>query len=114
MSLVATYVQATDGKFYKGAVIFEEGWFVCFDDDDPPELVVFEGHKIPNLDWFERKNTPHSGGHRCVPPDWKKMRKAKSYWGTLIKRIPIPTEYDGVVDSKNQIFEGVIYEKELK
>ena len=40
MSLVSTYVYATDGKFYKDPTIRGEGWLICFDDDDPPELVV--------------------------------------------------------------------------
>lgn len=44
MSLVPTYVAATDGLFYKNPVI--EGiyedllYFICFDDTDPPELVI--------------------------------------------------------------------------
>jgi hypothetical protein len=40
MSLVATYVQATDGKIYKEPVLSGEDFFICFDDDDPPELVI--------------------------------------------------------------------------
>ncbi|MCK5601730.1 hypothetical protein KAR91_07680, partial [Candidatus Pacearchaeota archaeon] len=40
MSLVSTYVKTTDGKWYQSLVYREEGWFICFDDDDPIELVI--------------------------------------------------------------------------
>jgi len=40
MSLVPTYVKADDGFFYKDPVLSEKGYFICFDDDDPPELVI--------------------------------------------------------------------------
>lgn len=43
MSLSATWVKATDGYFYEEPVLRGEGWFVCFDDDDPPELVIEKG-----------------------------------------------------------------------
>jgi len=40
MSLVSTYVRATDNKWYRDPVLSGEDWFVCFDDDDPVELVI--------------------------------------------------------------------------
>jgi hypothetical protein len=41
MSLVPTYVQMDDGRWYDGPVIGDrDRWFVCWDDDEPPELVV--------------------------------------------------------------------------
>lgn len=40
MSLVGTYVYIGGGKFLENPVIkFKEG-FICFDDDDPPEIVL--------------------------------------------------------------------------
>jgi hypothetical protein len=41
MSLVSTYVRAADGDLYRNPVLADEtnGWYLCFDDDDPPELV---------------------------------------------------------------------------
>ena len=40
MSLVPTYVKATDNLFYKDPTLSGSGWFICFDDDEPPELVI--------------------------------------------------------------------------
>jgi hypothetical protein len=40
VSLVATWVLATDGNLYKEPVLKGADWFLCFDDDDPPEIVV--------------------------------------------------------------------------
>lgn len=40
MSLVPTYVRASDGYWYKNPVIGEAGWFLCYDDNDPIEIVI--------------------------------------------------------------------------
>ena len=40
MSLVSTCVQADDNKIYKNPILSGEDFFICFDDDDPPELVI--------------------------------------------------------------------------
>ena len=41
MSLVSTYVQMDDDRWYKNPVIGQgKQWFICYDDDDPIELVV--------------------------------------------------------------------------
>jgi len=42
MSLVASYIKCDDGKWYKELVYrsADGDWFLCFDDDDPPELVI--------------------------------------------------------------------------
>ena len=40
MSLCSTFVQADDGLWYRNPVVEGKGWFVCWDDDDPIELVV--------------------------------------------------------------------------
>lgn len=50
MSLVSTYVRATDGYFYQDPVLSGDGWFVCFDDDDPPELVIDKSKKLNPID----------------------------------------------------------------
>lgn len=46
MSLVSTCVQANDGKIYKNPILSGEDFFICFDDDDPPELVIKRLHRI--------------------------------------------------------------------
>jgi hypothetical protein len=40
MSLGATFVRASDGYFYKEPILSGDNWFICFDEDDPPELVI--------------------------------------------------------------------------
>jgi len=48
MSLVPTFVQSAEGNWYKNPTIrgekYDEGkkwkWFVCWDDDEPIELVI--------------------------------------------------------------------------
>lgn len=40
MSLVQICVQASDNKIYVNPYISGPDFFVCFDDDDPPELVI--------------------------------------------------------------------------
>jgi len=42
MSLGYIFVKLDDGKYYQGAVLgdTEGDWFICFDEDEPPELVI--------------------------------------------------------------------------
>ncbi len=109
MSLVGTYVRAEDGQLYRGPVIYGDGWFVCFDDDDPPELVVFEGTEVPSLPWLRLKGKANGGGSRCVPPTWEPMAEANSYWCKLLAPIPVPELHDGTT-TKDKIMQGVVYD----
>jgi hypothetical protein len=51
MSLVSTYVQSQEGNWYKNPVVKGDGWFICWDDDEPIELVVKKGMglQIPTI-----------------------------------------------------------------
>jgi hypothetical protein len=40
MSIVSTFVKFDDGFYYGSPHIEGSGWFLCFDDDEPPELVI--------------------------------------------------------------------------
>ncbi len=41
MSMSATWVQCNDALYYREPRYGDDAtWFVCFDDDDPPEVVV--------------------------------------------------------------------------
>lgn len=42
MSLVSHFVIMDNGIWYKNPEIFDKtgNWYICFDDDDPPEIVV--------------------------------------------------------------------------
>ena len=42
MSLVPTYVKAEADAFNHDVIIRGDDFFICFDDDDPPELVIME------------------------------------------------------------------------
>lgn len=46
MSLVPSFVLGNDGRWYQNPVIgVGDEWFVCWDDDDPEELVIHDvGH----------------------------------------------------------------------
>jgi hypothetical protein len=40
VSKVATWVQGTDGQYYKNPEIEKDGFFICFDDEEDPEIVI--------------------------------------------------------------------------
>lgn len=97
MSLVSTYVIADDGLYYRDPVLEGDGWFICFDDDDPPELVIrcfqyndpqmlLKAHKLPFI-------VTGSNGKalRCFNGSVRNMHDAKAYW--LEMKAPIPVEY---------------------
>ena len=48
MSLVPTWVLCDDRRMYRDAVLAaaaDGDWFICFDDNDPPELVMQGGKR---------------------------------------------------------------------
>ena len=50
MSLVPTWVLCDDRRMYRDAVLAaaaDGDWFICFDDNDPPELVM-QGGSVPS------------------------------------------------------------------
>lgn len=40
MSLVSTWVQGTDAQYYKNPEIEKDDFFICFDDEEEPEIVI--------------------------------------------------------------------------
>jgi hypothetical protein len=103
MSLVPTYVQALDGRFYENPVLEGPGWFICFDDDDPPELVLTEGmarngppEHFLNVARVNGGNfRKASRSHRMFG---KSLRPAASYFFDLRGPIPVPSRFDAVHD----------------
>jgi hypothetical protein len=104
MSLVATYVLATDGRYYEDPTIYDTehwppNWFLCFDDDDPPELVVRKGTPIPDLPYFQRttrfrSQTGRQFDHRaCNAPEQEFFVPALACFGKLTQPIPPPTMF---------------------
>jgi hypothetical protein len=43
MSIVSAYVQSKEGNWYQDPVVRGPGWFICWDDDEPIELVIADG-----------------------------------------------------------------------
>jgi hypothetical protein len=60
VSLSATAVQATDGYFYKEPILRGDGWFFCFDDDDPPELVIAKDSGLKPKDVLAKAHILHA------------------------------------------------------
>lgn len=114
MSLVPTWVLAVDGQFYENPIFKGNGWFLCFDDDDPPELVIRmeEGASIDNgllrMLAIDILNDLELGYHILAKPrpTWAlrcftgitDMKYAGSVFIQITEPIPVPTEYDRIGD----------------
>ena len=97
MSLVPTYVLFDDGKWYKDPCIQPEdfSWYICFDDDDPIELVI-EMPKDEHSDEVARAKAKEilklfqgarieprvepSYSLRCFGLRGQKLRNAAAFW----------------------------------
>ncbi len=111
----SVYVQARDGAFYKDPLfVFEEG-FLCFDDDDPPELILWIPEKVQDAEWHPANalakvvqrfgdclhvttddlfNARHS--ERVIPgTEPFQFRQAASLFVKITGRTPRPTKSDG-------------------
>ena len=111
MSMVSTWALAQDGKFYKNPVLRgtrPDGaeWFLCFDDDDPPELVMEAG---PDFDWKQtaasilgaigpRYRIMRRGPMRSGRSFQGEFKPAEAIFVELLDPIPVPTESDGSGD----------------
>ena len=108
MSLVPMYVKCRDGSWYREPVlVFAEG-FVCFDDEDPPELVLWlrdDGtHPDPMavLEFVLGENHgvfdlgPPRKSQRVVPGSEPfAFVPAAGFSFMLMRRIPVPTMDEG-------------------
>ncbi len=112
MSCVTTYVQAVDGKWYaepsfRGVDTAGRHWFLCFDDDDPPELVLEEKDGKVNKDDARRclealgfSFAIAAAGGVSGRQFNSRTRRARSFDVTIYSRIPVPAKYDGVFDAR--------------
>jgi len=78
MSNVPTWVLADDNFFYKNPILGDSSgnWFVCFDDDDDPEIVVKRGvigidDVLKKLPRDSRLISGVCRMSRCFPSSWK-------------------------------------------
>jgi hypothetical protein len=101
MSKVPTYVQAIDGKFYQEPTIIGEGWFICFDDDDPPELVIEQPIKKAAVEILKSTGIHYTALQKHSKSQREfdgKTKKAISYFFHLHSRIPVPQKFDKAID----------------
>lgn len=56
MSLVSTFVKMSDGKFYQDPTIYDQSnnWFLCFDDEEDPELVIHQPKQLSKEDRYKK------------------------------------------------------------
>lgn len=114
MSLVPTWVRATDGRYYKNPILHGEDWFVCFDDDDPPELVVVqvpgEGREDARrrAEGILRKagvpgtlsNRSSRAGRSYPPYPSRRVLESIAFFFDLTGPIPIPEIHQDVTDGR--------------
>ena len=119
MSTGPTYVKADDDNFYKSVHIRGNDFFICFDEDDPPELVIKK--KGRNAEDLERraeqiirelkiqatiKNGDKPSGHdseRCFNSEHPlQFFPARAYFLDITKPIPqnIITKHEGLYKGK--------------
>lgn len=107
MSLVSSYVYADEGKWYQNPTLGVVGkWFLCFDDDDPDELVIFERTKFMAPEEVIRDNhlpfiKPRKAcrATRCVVGG-KGTADAQSWWVKMTAPIPakLIISYDSIIE----------------
>ena len=125
MSKVGTYVEGSNGRYYSCPVIYTDEWYVCFDDDDPPEIVirsfansssqsvVKRAKKFLRDAGFKYKNLEYSSYDtlRAFPPKWN-LKKAGSCEFEIVA--PFPTEgvtihCDADFEIMPDIMQGTVY-----
>lgn len=116
MSLVPTWVLADDGRWYEDPVLADESgyWYICFDDDEPIELVFILPGTVSKKDMLtyskrllsnlkingEVTSTRVNFSGRCFPPDWEDVRQSGAVWINLKDPVPVAmiVEKDNVAD----------------
>lgn len=118
MSLVSTYVRATDDLLYKNPELKGKGWFIVFDDDDPVELVIRKDSNIDPQQLLKDLGIKYSEfrkhetcAERCFGKGYH-FKPAISYFFELRNRLD-PTKisyHEGTVKSRYDVFQGVFYD----
>lgn len=106
MSLGSHFAKCADGKWYEDPLWFApQRFFICLDEDEPPEIIVFDGSdplKCLQEAGFTVKRL-HRGKimHRCPP--WNsigKLEKATAYFFRYKGMLPIPHLFETVSNEK--------------
>jgi predicted RNA binding protein YcfA (HicA-like mRNA interferase family) len=110
MSLVGTYVELQDHSWALDPVLGDEKetWFICYDDDDPIELVVAENANLTPEQILKQlaekgfvlkiASKGHTSHRFFGSIELNSMKKADSYWLTVVDGAPnsdMLIEHDG-------------------
>lgn len=118
MSLVSSYVYCEDRCWYKELCYKDKdsNWFICFDDDDPVEIVIKSECDITPEQVLNSLNFPYVKiqQHHSRLFD-NEFHKARAYFIT-VKNEPFPTprpfdEYDDKFNKFPPATQGVFYGK---
>jgi len=109
MSLGNIYLKSSDGKWYEWPTIegvTQDGkkWYLCFDENDPPELVVQTDGNGKEIDAKKilREAGVSFGGVRFNGVCGRMIGRAASFWVTITAPIPTPTKFDAVYETQPQ------------
>lgn len=128
MSQSAPYVRCDDGLWYQNPVWYDiysgHKWYICFDDDDPPEIVIARAVGADETERLAReiltgfgrryklirKGNTSGKCSRCFPHhdwDFKKMDTASSWFFDFEEAPPKPRRPPiHIAESK---IDGVLY-----
>ena len=124
MSLGPTFVMFSDRAWYRNPVLGEEDWFLCFDEDDPPEIVVKQSAcdkgldakeiiKRMGVDAYTQHTKPVPCGERCFSHDHSLNNFAPAYSWFIYLNSPPPIKYlishDGLSEKEPKL-EGVYFD----
>ena len=118
MSMVPTWVRARDGALYKNPMLEFKGGFICFDDSEPPEIVLWKPARdvravlrdvLGPEGWYVMSRGRSS--ERVVPrtKPWE-FKAATAFFFHLGRRIPRPTQHEGTARYSNRIGECCIFD----
>lgn len=115
MSLGNVYLKSSDGKWYEWPTlegVTQDGkkWYLCFDEDDPPELVVQTNGNGKEIDAKKilREAGVSFSGIRFGGVCGRCIGDAASFWVDITAPIPTPTKFNAVFD-KNPERPGTYY-----
>lgn len=99
--MVSNYTKCTDGKWYQELTYMDETdhWFICFDDDDPVELVVFDDCERTHEQILNDLNFPWIGSwvdSKCnrIRPISGKFGPATAYFMDVSEKpFPLPSKF---------------------
>lgn len=110
MSLGNIYLKSSDGKWYEWPTIegvTQDGkkWYLCFDEDDPPELVVQTDGNGKEIDAKKilREASVSFSGVRFNGVCGRMIGDAASFWVNITAPIPTPTKYKAVFNKNPEL-----------